>query len=433
MNARYGWMTLVAFCGATPLLAQQVPDVALARNIAAYVAPFEARELSGTLLVARGSRIVFEKSFGYADYEHGVKFSGRTPAVIASVSKPLTIIIASALVDQNRLSLNDTVSRWLPEYVHGGKMTVGQLMAHQAGVPHRLLPEEQQTEPRTAAEMVLIANKLDLLFAPGAQRTYSSGGYAILAAVLERAGGASYEELLQKYVAQPAGARTLHHASARDVVPGRARSFMKAEDLVVNTPLRDVSFLVGGGSNLATPADLLAVMRALVRGAYGETARARLVTNTGFAWNGVTNGYRSFADYRSSDSLSVIFVGNAHTGAIDLLRREIPRMAAGEAASPYTIPAHPAKALSEAVRRRLEGNYDTGGRAIARLTFISPSTVIFGDRILTAVNDTTLFSYADYAFINFESAADGKISALQWGTGTWGAPNTPGPRFPRVD
>ena len=108
-------------------------------------------------------------------------------------------------------------------------------------------------------------------------------------------------------------------------------------------------------------------------------------------------------------------------------------MAAGEAASPYTIPDHALKALSESARRRLEGNYDTGGGSIARITFISPTTAVFGDRIMTAVNDSTLFSYADYAFVNFESAGDGKVSAIQWGTGTWAAPNTPGPRFPRAN
>jgi hypothetical protein len=416
-----------ASSGQTP-----VDDAALARAISAYVEPFRARDLSGTLLVARGGRIIFHESYGLADYEHRVRFMKETPAVVASLNKPFTVIIAAALIEQGRLSLNDTVSKHLPEYRHGSRMTVGQLMSHTAGVPHRLLPEDRQTEPRTAQQMVQVANDLDLLFEPGARSSYSSGGYTILAAVLERASGLAYKELLRRYVAEPVNARTLRDAGARDIVPGRARSVMLGGDVALNTPLRDLSFLVGAGSVTASAADVYAVIKGLIGGIYPRTARARLVSANGLAWNGVTNGYRAFADYRTRDSLYVIFVGNAHTGVIDLLRREIPRVAGGETASSYVMPKHTPVALNETARTRLTGTYDTGGGSLARLVFVTPSVALFGDRIMTAVNDSTLFSYADYALVAFESDNNGKVNAIQWGAGTWGTGQA-GPRFMRVD
>jgi len=141
-------------------------DAELTRRIDAYVAPLAAKELSGTLLVARGNRVLVERSFGFASHELRVPFTPTTPTNVASITKPLTIIIVSRLVEARKLSVNDTVSKWLPEYVHGSRMTITQLLNHRAGVPHRLLPDDQQEEPRTTDDMVQAANKLPLLFEP---------------------------------------------------------------------------------------------------------------------------------------------------------------------------------------------------------------------------------------------------------------------------
>ncbi len=90
----------------------------LNRRIAAYVAPLAAHELSGTVLVARGSHVIYERSFGFANHELGVPFTPTTPSNVASVTKPMTIIIAARLAEAKKLSVDDTVSKWLPEYVY---------------------------------------------------------------------------------------------------------------------------------------------------------------------------------------------------------------------------------------------------------------------------------------------------------------------------
>ena len=423
----------IAACFITSLSASaqttaRVDDATLVRRIEAYVAPLAAHELSGTLLVARGDRVLVERSFGFANHELRVPFTPTTPTNVASITKPLTIIIAMRLLNEKRFALTDTVARWLPEYVHGKRMTVEQLMNHTAGVPHRLLAEDAQEEPRTASDMVRAANALPLLFEPGARSSYSSGGYSLFAAVLERASGKSYDALLQEYVARPVHARTIRHLDHRELLAGRASSVVPVGTSVINAPLRDLSFLVGAGSVYTTPHDVFAVMQGLIRGTYDTTARIALVRPTGLTWNGVTNGFRAFADWRASDSLSVLFFGNSHVGAIDLMRRDIPRLAAGERVQTPVVPTIVPVALSAEQRDRLSGDYDTGGGAFSRVSFLSPSLMLFGDRALVATSDTTFFSTADYAPVTFVGASSGPVTAIQWGAGTWGTGEL-GPRF----
>ena len=214
------------------------------------------------------------------------------------------------------------------------------------------------------------------------------------------------------------------------MLPGRATSILPAGDVVLNAPLRDLSFLVGGGSVYTTPRDIFRVLEGLVRGAYGEAARAALLRANGLRWNGVTNGFRAFADWYAEDSVAVLFFGNAHTGGIDLMRRDLPRLLHGEAVSPPVVPKVRPVALSEAARARLSGEYDVGG-APSTLRFVSPALAVFGDRALAALDDSTLYSFADYARVTFVSSPGGGVAAIQWGPGTWGS-GEPGPRFERL-
>ena len=159
--------------------------------------------------------------------------------------------------------------------------------------------------------------------------------------------------------------------------------------------------------------------------------RSALMRPDGMHWNGVTNGFRAFADWNAADSLTVIFTGNAHTGAIDLLRREIPRMAAGATVVAADIPRFTPVGVSRAAQTRLEGEYDTGGGSISAVRFLSPNLMLFGDRALVPLNDSTFFSTADYAKVTFASGASGAVERIEWGPGTWGA-GEQGPRFPKV-
>jgi hypothetical protein len=180
----------------------------------------------------------------------------------------------------------------------------------------------------------------------------------------------------------------------------------------VNAPLKDLSFLVGAGSVWSTARDLHRVQRAVLRGDLGSAVPLSLNAAQGFTWNGITNAYRAFADYAPSDGLHVIFTGNQQSGADDLLRLAVPRLARGEELPPAEVPVARVVAIPPTECARMEGRY----RARPGLDLpleVDGSLAYCGDRVLWPTSATTFFSPADFGTVTIQ-LGEGGPSGLEW-------------------
>ena len=167
------------------------------------------------------------------------------------------------------LALSDHLSRFIPEFPRADEITI----EYRAGIPHRVTDNNQQAVPRSAADMVAFAALKPLSFEPGAEHWYSSGGFSVLARVLELARGAPHADLLEQYVFRPAGMSHSSHTDRRQLLPGRAASYiLDSHGQAVNTPLEDLSYLVGAGSVYSTARDLHAMLMAVRTGVFGAGA-----------------------------------------------------------------------------------------------------------------------------------------------------------------
>jgi CubicO group peptidase (beta-lactamase class C family) len=383
----------------------------------AHVRPYvEAGHLSGTVLVARGNEVLYERSFGLANRELDVPNTASTRYCVASITKPMTVIVASRLIEQGRLGMQDPLSRWIPDFPSAEAITVDHLLHHRSGIPHRVTTSAQETSPHTAAEMVELAKRQVLAFPPGEQEAYSSGGYAVLARVLELAGGRSYGELLDDLVFAPAGMTRSAHASQRTILPGRASSYAFAVEGLVNAPLKDYSFLVGAGSVYSTAHDLFLLMRALADGRLGTAAREALLRDGGLRWGGQTNGFKAFSDLYEDDGIAVVLTANLHTGAVDRLRDALPRLVRGEDLPLPDVPRPETVALPADALAELEGRYE-----------LRPGTVLsaraedgalrVNDWLLLPTSGTTFFSPRDYSEVSVARDGTGRVERLDWAVG----------------
>ena len=138
----------------------------------------------------------------------------------------MTVVILNRLIEEKKIAPEDKLSKYIPDFPNGEKITIQILRSHRSGIPHRVMPPEQETVPYTSAEFVEKVKQSKLAFEPGAQRLYSSGGYAVLARALEIASGRSYAQLLQQYVFDPAGMKDSLDFDSYAIMDRRAQDYL---------------------------------------------------------------------------------------------------------------------------------------------------------------------------------------------------------------
>lgn len=407
--ALLAWLTIMAPAPA----AGQRAATGLGARLDAWLQPFiAAGHMSGTLLVRVAGETRHVRTVGTRTADDASPLMPDTPLNVASLAKPLTVLIATRLAAEGRLRLDDTVGAWLPGFPGGGQVTVDDLLRHRSGIPHRVLPEAAQHQRHAMAELVALAAAAPRDFEPGTAVRYSSGGYTVAAAVLERSGGASYAELLRRHVTGPVGATHTSDASTGPA-PGGAWGQYLAPGGPIPAPARDLSFLVGAGAVSSTAADIARIVEGIVDGTYGEAVRERLVDSTGsLAWHGATSGHRAMALHHGPSGLTVVYLGNLHTGLANLLQRDVPRLVAGLPVTAPTVPAPPVLPVPQPARATASGWYMLGWPQPLR--FVGDSLALLGEWPLWPIGPDRYFWPQDYQSLSLERDADGAPRALQW-------------------
>jgi CubicO group peptidase (beta-lactamase class C family)/imidazolonepropionase-like amidohydrolase len=212
--------SLVLFCFASSLVSAQSKDVPLSftKQIEAVIQPYNYYGVfNGSILIAKGSEVIYQRGFGYADNTKSIANTPDTPFRIGSLSKTFTALLIMQLFEENKLSLAEPVHNILPEYnsLEGQKITVRHLLDHTSGLPgHFALPgwkDGRYQNDFSRKKWLQIISQLDLLSEPGHQYQYGNLNYFLLGRVIEKLTGMSYLENLQKRVFQPA---KMHNSGA---------------------------------------------------------------------------------------------------------------------------------------------------------------------------------------------------------------------------
>jgi CubicO group peptidase (beta-lactamase class C family) len=244
----------------------------IASEIEKHAAALAAEDsFSGVVLVAEGDTVVVNRAYGLADQEW--KAPNRTDTLfhMASVGKMFTAAAVLKLAGEGRLSLDDSLAKWVPEYPHpeAAKITVRHLLTHSAGIGEwdgRKIRGE-----KSGAELAATMTE-PLQFEPGARFNYSNAGFVLLQAVVEKATGKSFADALEELVFAPAGMTRTGLWPVTAIVPNRATGYLRPEDdpLGLGPRFSNEQFLGyganGSGGEYSTAADMLAFNRAIATG-----------------------------------------------------------------------------------------------------------------------------------------------------------------------
>lgn len=232
---------------------------------------------SGVVLVERDGEVILAKTGGLADRARTIPVSRDTRFRIGSMNKMFTAIAVLQLVDAGKLSLDDPIARYLPDYPNrelAQKVTIRHLLTHTGGTGDIFGPDfdEHRLELREHADYVRLYGKRALEFAPGSRQAYSNYGFVLLGALIEQVSGASYYDYVQGHVFEPAGMRATGSLPEATPVPNRAVGYMKAPGgWVPNDATLPVRGTAAGGG-YTTADDLLRFAHALRAGKLVEAA-----------------------------------------------------------------------------------------------------------------------------------------------------------------
>jgi serine beta-lactamase-like protein LACTB len=186
-----------------------------------------------------------------------VPASPQTVYRLASISKPITAVLAMQLVEQGKLDLDADVHTLVPAWpAKPSPVTTRQLLAHLGGVRHYLREAESTVHYATQTAGLACFAAAALLLEPGSKYHYSTYGYKLVAAVVEARSGQPFAQVLRERIAVPAAAPTLQDDDVRRIVRGRAQGYVRVGDTLQNSGLMDASYKLGGGGLWASAEDL---------------------------------------------------------------------------------------------------------------------------------------------------------------------------------
>lgn len=256
----------------------------------------------GQVVILRDGEPVVRVAYGLAHVDSARAVDDGTRFRIGSISKLLTATAAAALWERGELDLDAPVTALVPEFTAAAdgsavRVTSRLLAGHLGGVRHYVGRDFMRATARyddVIGPLEIFAAD-SLVAEPGTRYQYTSYGYNLLGAVLQRASGTEFRALVEELVLRPFGlARTVAERSD-SLIPGRAATYSPSGTTAVPAPRTDLSDRWPSGGYLSTASDIARFGDQSVRGPV-LSARVRTLlftpmtladgtaSNVGFGW-----------------------------------------------------------------------------------------------------------------------------------------------------
>jgi CubicO group peptidase (beta-lactamase class C family) len=301
---------------------------------------------NGNMLVAKDGKILYEKAIGWADYLHRDSLKINSEFELASVTKTFTSVAILQLIEKKKLSLDDNVKKFFPDFPYDG-ITIRLLLSHRSGMMNYVYFTDnvwkEKMKPMSNMDVMrLIAQYKPARYtAPDNRFHYNNSNFMVLGSIIEKVTGKPYADYMMANVFKPAGMKHTHVYSTTvypkipvDVV-GHDRTFRYS---VVQNFLDGP---VGDKGIYSTVNDLVLYDNALRKGRLlskasldsAYTGRSKPVNghfNYGYGWRifdgdngrkvvyhtGWWHGFRHIYVRDLDKNIVVVFLGNLTNGSL---------------------------------------------------------------------------------------------------------------------
>jgi CubicO group peptidase (beta-lactamase class C family) len=292
-----------------------------------------------SVAVVRDGETILKSAYGLADIEKKIPVSTATAFHLASVGKQMTALAVLMLSNEGKLSIDDPVEKYLPQFRGwGSKVKIRHLLYHTGGIPDYYEDiEDTYAKPTNSQALKFLAQLSYLEFRPGAKFDYSNVGYDTLGALVQKVSGARFGQFMEARVFAPAGmTNSFAFDPARRKVSTRALGYRLERKKYYLDDTNALNGLHGSGSIYASIDDMAKYDAALFGYRYvskevldqafvsGQTNRGRSV-DYGFGWellndedvgepyyghSGAWMGFSTYYLHYPARKLSIVVVAN---------------------------------------------------------------------------------------------------------------------------
>lgn len=217
-------------------------------------------------MVAKKDKIIYQMVFGKANLELEVPLTTDYVFQIGSMTKQFTAVAIMMLQEQGKLNTNDVLSKYIPDFPAGDKITIHHLLTHTSGIKDftkmKSIKDIAQKE-MTPKMMVDFFKNEPVDFLPGEKFDYNNSGYVVLGYLLEIVSGMSYEDFIENNIFKKIGMTQSNYATDRQVIRKRAYGYQKKETGYVNKTVINYSVPFASGAIMSTLQDMLKWQMAL--------------------------------------------------------------------------------------------------------------------------------------------------------------------------
>jgi CubicO group peptidase (beta-lactamase class C family) len=256
--------------GAADAVAQS--DAALRQRLDSIAsADVAAKRAVGLVIgVVKGKDQLLLEAYGSADAEGNVAMTANTVIPIASVTKQFTAAAILQLRDAGKLSLDDPMTKWLPEFeARGNGITLRHLLGHAAGITEMGQMQELRAvrlimNPDVTRDSVYqVISRYAPQFPAGTMQVYSNTGYWLLGRVVEKASGMTYEEYVAKRIFEPLGMTRSMYCDNSKSIPDRAYGHGLQNGVTGRAPSIVYTAVYAAGAICSTAGDMITWLQSL--------------------------------------------------------------------------------------------------------------------------------------------------------------------------
>ena len=262
--------------------------------------------VNGNFCATQNGEVLFSEAHGFCDIENQIPYTTGTRTYVASVTKQFTAVCIMMLHEKGMLNIDDTLDKYVPEYVYAEKVTLRQMLNMTSGIPNelsvigrrlqarraefdmsdddfeRMVCREMAPEKCSPADFLEIVNAEPMEFEPGEKFDYSDTNYMLLGHIVERLTGVPYAEFMRINIFEPLGMnRSIVGADYSDgpsyrIFGGKRYNMGWAH------------FITGEGSISTTAEDLCKWLNAVLEGRFISPESWKqcftMVNGYGFGW-----------------------------------------------------------------------------------------------------------------------------------------------------